>query len=204
MVIVSLPRLCLQDVRDWLHRHGFGCPCSAVDRRLHGFLLARDGWGYVFLDGEDPEDEQRLSLAHELAHFLRHYWYPRREVCRKLGPGVLEVLDGRRRATDSERTQALLAAVPVGIHWHLLAHEEDGSLPRGTVSTAEEEADRLGYELLAPANEVQKRRGELLGEALVQSLRTEFGLPDAHARRYARLLVPCPSPDPLLRRLGVE
>jgi hypothetical protein len=105
---------------------------------------------------------------------------------------------------DSERTQALLAAVPVGIHWHLLAHEDEGSLPRGTVSTAEEEADRLAYELLAPADAVQTRRGDLLGEALVQSLRAEFGLPDVHARRYAGMLVPCPSPDPLLRRLGLE
>src|SRR5438309_10831817 len=63
MVIVSLPRLRLRDVRDWLDRHGFGCPCSAADRRLHGFLLANNGWGYVFLDGEDAEDDPRLSLA---------------------------------------------------------------------------------------------------------------------------------------------
>ena len=203
MALVSLPRLRLRDVRAWLEHHGFSCPCRAADRRLHGFLLAQGGWGYVFLDGEDTEDEQRLSLAHELAHFLRHYWYPRREITRTLGVTALEVLDGRRPATEPERTRALLASVPVGVHWHLLAREEAGGLPRLTVRAAEEEADRLAYELLAPAEEVASRTDSPQIGAVAELLRNHFRLPAGHAQRYAEILVPQRVNDPFWRHFGL-
>jgi hypothetical protein len=203
VVILTLPRLRFNDVLAWLQRHRIACPCSAADRSLHACLAAWAGWGYIFLDGTDPEDEQRLSLAHELAHFLRHYWQPRQVATRRLGEQVLEVLDGRRQPTRAERLHALLASVPVGFHLHLLDRDPEGGFPAGTVLAAEEEADRLAYELLAPADEVMSRLGPDQEQNLAEFLRTDFGLPAAHASRYRDFLVPPAPADPLLKRLGL-
>lgn len=203
MAIISLPRLRLQDVTDWLRRHDIDCPCGAANSGLHACLAAWRGWGYVFLDGDDPEDEQRLSLAHELAHFLRHYWHPRWVARRKIGDQVLEVLDGRRPPTHAERVHALLASVPIGFHLHLLDRDSERRLPAGTVLAAENEADRLAYELLAPADEVLSRVGPPQRQALEELLRSDFGLPAAHASCYGGILGPSAPADPLLKRLGL-
>ncbi len=205
MVVVTLPRLRFKDVLAWLRRHRLACRCSAADRSLHACLVAWAGWGYVFLDGTDSEDEQRLSLAHELAHFLRHYWQPRQMAARHLGEQVLEVLDGRRQPTRAERIHALLASVPVSFHLHLLSRDPERGLPGETVLAAEDEADRLAYELLAPADEILGRLNPHREQNLAELLRTEFGLPAAHALRYRDILVPPPPPlDSLLKRLGVS
>ncbi len=203
VMVVSFPGLHLRDVRDWCAGQGLGFPCAATDRRLFGFLLARNGGGCVFLDGAGPEDEQRLTLAHELAHFLRHYWQPRAAVSARLGQEALAVLDGQRPPTAAERVGAVLAGVPVGVHYHLLERTEETALPAGTVAGSEDEADRLAYELLAPAEEVLARAGEAMGEDLAEILRGEFGLPVAHARRYGAVLRPAPVLDPILGRLGL-
>jgi hypothetical protein len=201
LVVVSLPRLRLRDVLDWLRRRAVGRPRPVTDRALHACLAAWRGWGYVFLDGVDPEDEQRLSLAHELAHFLRHYWHPRQSARQRLGEPILEVLDGLRPPTSAERVHAVLADVPVGFHLHLLDRDDEG-LPSETVRAAEDEADRLAYELLAPAEEVLYRAGQHGRRGLGELLRTEFGLPVAHAARYGEILCPPALSDPLLRRFG--
>jgi hypothetical protein len=193
----------LRDALDWLRRNNIHCPCTTADRGLHACLLAWRGWGFVFLDGSDPEDEQRLSLAHELAHFLRHYWQPRALARRRFGDTVLEVLDGLRPPTAAEGVAALLASVPLGFHLHLLDHDPEAGLSSGTIPAAEQEADRLAYELLAPAEEVARCAGDRRGEALADLLRTDFGLPADHALLYADLLVPPAPLDPLLRRLGL-
>jgi IrrE N-terminal-like domain len=196
MTVVSLPGLGVDKVRDWLQEHHIGCPCQTGDRALRACLAAHGGWGYVFLDGTDPEDEQRFSLAHELAHFLRHYWQPRQQALRQLGPGVLHVFDGLRPPNHAERLHALLAKVPVGFHWHLM---ERG--PNDTLAGAEAEADRLAWELLAPAEEIAQRAAA--GRVTVRDfLVSEFGLPATQAASYAQHLAPQTPTDPLLRRLG--
>src|SRR5262249_22261479 len=180
VALVSLPRLRFHDVRHWLVRNRVGCPCPADGRGLRGCLVAWGGWGYVFLDGADPEDEQRLTLAHELAHFLRHYWHPRHLASRRVGEQVTEVFDGRRAPTPEERVHALPAAVPLGFHLHLMERGSAGGFGSAAVAAAEGEADRLGYELLAPAEEVLRRAGRVEGEAgrstLARLLQETFGL----------------------------
>lgn len=207
MAVVFLPRLRLRDVQGWLARNGVVCPYIAEDRGLRACLAALRGWAYVFLDGTDPEDEQRQSLAHELAHFLRHYWHPRREACRQIGARVIEVLDGCRPPTPEERLHALIARVPIGFHWHFMHRENGGGIADEVVVTAEREADRLAYELLAPADEVYRRAGDdgqYLGrEALSELLRGDFGLPATHALCYSRLLLPSVPGESFLRRLGL-
>ena len=203
--IVLLPRLRLSDVRGWLRENGVNSHCDEKDRPLRACLAARRGYGLIFLDGTDSEDEQRFSLAHEAAHFLRHYWHPRRRACQHLGEQVAEVLDGERAPTEQERLQALLKTVPLGFHLHLMRRGKGCEVINAAVARAEEEADRLAYELLAPAAEVLARTGTIQAGAgrvrLTAVLQSDFGIPMQQATDYGRLLLPPVWEDPLLRRL---
>ena len=198
MVVVSLPRLRLRNVLDWLQRHDIACPCPEADRNLHACLVARKDWGYVFLDGADSEDEQRFSLAHELAHFLRDYAAPRRQAVQRLGPQVLEVFDGLRLARPEERLLGLLREARIGVHTHFLTRDSAGR-PSASEENAERDADRLAYELLAPVSALSADVGDL-----AEHLHNVFGLPAKHAAAYAALLQPVPPVDPLLARLRRE
>lgn len=203
--VVLLPRLRLDGVRTWLRENGVACPCDDGDRPLRACLAACRGHGLIFLDGTDGEDEQRFSLAHEVGHFLRHYWLPRRRACQSLGTRVAEVLDGERPPTERERLHALLKDVPLGFQLHLMRRGPRREMVNAAVAQAEEEADRVAYELLAPAAEVLARTRTIQGAAgrdrLVELLQAEFGLPREQADDYGRLLLPPVRTDPLLRRL---
>ena len=172
---------------------------------MRACLAACRGHGLIFLDGADEEEEQRFSLAHELAHFLRHYWQPRRRARRRLGEQVAEVLDGDRPPTEQERLHALLKNVPLGFHLHLMRRGRRREGINAAVAWAEEEADLLAYELLAPAADVLARTGPVQGDAgrvkLAEVLQSDFGLPAQQAADYGRLLLPPVWEDPLLRRL---
>lgn len=208
LTVVLLPRLGVAAVDTWLRRRGIPRGLAVTDRPLRACLVARSGHGIILLEGTDPEDEQRFSLAHELAHFLRHYWQPRREVAALLGPGVLAVLDGDRAPRPDERIHALLAHVPLGFHVHLMARTPAGGVEDAATDLAERDADLLAWELLAASMEVVRAVPTLAAEerraAVTHLLTTGYGLPAAPARRYAALLVPATQrPDSLIRRLGL-
>lgn len=203
--LVFLPGLRLETVQEWLARNRIGCPLGDADRPLRACLAARAGDGLVFIDGSDPEDEQRYSLAHELAHYLRHYAQPRARARHHLGESVTEVLDGLRPPTASERLHALLKDVPLGFHLHLMRRGPCPGVWDMGVAGAEQEADRLAYELLAPAHAVLaygRESPQPGGDGgLAKVLQAVFGLPAAQAQDYSRLLVPPRREDSLLRRL---
>lgn len=206
--LVLLPHLRLETVDDWLRRQRIGCALETTDRALRACLIARHGQGVIFLDGTDPPDEQRFSLAHELAHYLRDYWLPRREASARLGPAILDVFDGRRAAQRDERIDALVARIELGYHVHLLDRTPAGAAADATVARAERAADLLAYELLAPAATVLRALSDTDPRArratAARHLRDTFGLPAGQAAQYAALLVPLPAPsDGLLRRLGL-
>lgn len=206
--LVLLPRLRLRAVDDWLRRQRIGCALETTDRALRACLIARHGQGLIFLDGTDPPDEQRFSLAHEIAHYLRDYWLPRRDASARLGPAILEVLDGRRAAQRDERIDALVARIELGYHVHLLDRTPEGAAADATVARAERAADLLAYELLAPSaavlREVPDTEPRVRRATATRQLRDTFGLPTAQATQYAALLVALPAPsDGLLRRLGL-
>jgi hypothetical protein len=204
--VVLLPDLCLEAVCSWLRQHALTCPCAGMDRTLRACLFASRGAGFIFLDGTDSEDEQRFSLAHELAHFLRDYWQPRQLACQQLGAQIVEVLDGVRPPTAAERLHALLRRVPLGCHYHLMERDKRRCFATEEVAVAEEEADLLAYELLAPAEIVFARIGPILQgpelrQHLAQILREVFGLPASRAYAYSSLLIPETPANPLVERL---
>jgi len=168
---------------------GLSLPVAAVgpDRPLRAALYCWKGSGFLFLDAADPPDERRFSLAHELAHFLRDYDTFRRRVAKALGRDGLAVLDGQRRATTDERLHAALRGVTLTPNVHLMSRDPLGR-PRGDAERdAEDRADRLAFELLAP---VELLRTESDGHAVAERLRAEFGLPLLDALHYSSILFP--------------
>jgi hypothetical protein len=212
LAVVSLPALCVACVEAWLQEQGALCRLEVPDRPLRACLVARYGHGMVFVDGTDAEEEQRFSLAHELAHFLRDYLQPRRLALARLGREVLEVLDGDRPARPEERVHALLARVPIGTYVHLMERSADGAIASRAVEAAESEADLLAFELLAPAEVVlrqaerhpESNRLEARRQRVRRLLVDIYGLPAPPAARYASILVPHRrEADSFVRRLGL-
>jgi hypothetical protein len=200
LTIEELAGLTTSGVERYLALRGCARRCGEADRPLRACLVAESGGGYVFLDARDEPAERTLSLAHELAHFLRHYWQPRRRAVLALGEGALDILDGRRPATAAERLTAVLRNVPVGCHVHLMRRSVTFAIPE--VDMAEQEADQLAFELLAPAVEVLARVPEYpSADGVAALLRGSFGLPEAAAADYAAVLAPAPERSPLLARL---
>jgi hypothetical protein len=202
-----LADLRVQRVSAWLSDQGVFCLSGECDRALRACLFARGGCGFIFLDADDDEAEQRFSLAHELAHYLRHYYEPRRRAAAKFGRDILDVFDGKRSLSPAERLHSLLRNVRVGEHVHLMGRDDRRRIVSSAIASAEADADLLGCELLAPAAIVlrQTRRHSVRASRLEaeRQLATIFGLPSTIAAWYANRLYP-PCDDPLLRRLGIS
>src|SRR4051812_4215291 len=73
LAVAKIPRLRVASVCAWLSEYGLPAIVPIGDRELRACVVAACGRGVIFIDGSDPLDEQRLSLAHELAHFLLDY-----------------------------------------------------------------------------------------------------------------------------------
>lgn len=191
--VYPVPALRVSHVLAWARRVHMSHRIRGRDRRLHGCLLAGRGKGTIFLDVSDADDEQRFTLAHELAHFLLDYQFPRRRAVDALGPSILAVLDGERAPTLAERVHAAMSSVHLGTLSHMMERPESG-LPANIVLDMEDRADRLALELLAPAEAVCAllRQPAVPGgfEARLmyatQLLTRSYGLPIAIAATYAR------------------
>jgi hypothetical protein len=189
--VVEMIDVSIASVRRWFERIAICVPLDEPDRPLRACLVAWRGEVFVFLDSRDDLAERVFSLAHELGHFLRDYLHPRETVATCLGKAALEVLDGLRPATPVERLQAILRNVRLGPFTHLLRRDDSGRPLTSAERDAEAAADRLAFELLAPA--------EAVGDAadrneLIERLIRVFGLPPEPASRYATILMPDAQP----------
>ncbi len=154
--IISLSDLSIRQIENWLSNRRIPVNIGLNDRFLHGFILVSRGSGFIFVNGTDPEEERRYTIAHEVSHFLLDYRLPRDNAVKTLGPAILEVIDGYRDATLQERVDGALSAIPVRPYMHLLEKTGDGSFDSWNVQKAENDADDLAVELLAPRSEIQK------------------------------------------------
>jgi hypothetical protein len=196
VAVLRIRHLTVGSAEEWLRRQAVPLAFGCRDRSLRGCLVSFGGKGLVLLDGDDPEDERRFSLAHEVAHFLLDYLLPRRRAIERLGVGIAEVLDGRRPPTARERVDALLGDTPIGTHTHLMDRSLGGTVGRAGILSVESRADRLALELLAPEAEVRRRVPDTgsprtFGQAVDQTanvLRDAFGLPPMIAEGYGTSL----------------
>jgi hypothetical protein len=196
VTIVSLPNLRIASVAHWLETRKIPCRIEAVDRSLHGMLATVGGCAFIFLDSVDDEDECRFTLAHELAHYLRDEWRHRERVRRHLGDAGVAVRDGKHLPTDRQRIVAGVVKLPLECRVHLLKRLPDGRATDTAVPIAESDADRLAFELLAPAAHVaQGGAGELPSVDRPDWLRRTYALPAWAAERYAQLLNPEPASE---------
>ncbi len=194
--VCAAPALRISDVRTWARRVNIALGLRGRNRRLHGCLIASRGKGTIFFDVRDPDDEQRFTLAHELAHFLLDYQAPRQRAITILGASILPVLDGDRPPTRAERLHAVLSTVPLGVMSHFMERPDEG-LPPNAVIDVEDRANRLALELLAPALPLE----ELMNSAaaprgfstrrvfLAEHLTAQYGLPGTIASSYARYVL---------------
>ncbi|MGH9766423.1 MAG: ImmA/IrrE family metallo-endopeptidase [Blastocatellia bacterium] len=193
--VVKLPRLKLAAVENWLARRGESFQFNCRNRAMRGCLIAFGGDGFIFVDGSDPEDEQRFTLAHELAHFLTDYWLAREKALKKFGPAVAGAFDGLRRPTVTERVHAVLAGTQIGVYTNLLERDEASGDFDSSVWEIEDRADRIALALLAPPEEVLALADTTASQfaerhsAIAALLHRHFGLPESIAAAYGRALL---------------
>jgi hypothetical protein len=195
VTLVKLPKLRLRDVEAWLQRRKARFTFDCQSRAVRGCLIAFRGNGVIFLDGTDPDDEKRFTLAHEIAHFMVDYWWPRQNTIKKLGDQIADVLDGLRQPTITERIHAILDNIPIGVHTDLMERNRRLDDISGTLWSIEDRADRIALSLLAPPAAVMKEadlssmlydtRYAMLSDLLCE----KFGLPVGVAKPYSQVLL---------------
>lgn len=214
MAIVKLPRLEVSAIAQWFDQRGIQRPFPPDGRPLAGCLIAFRGQAIAFLDGAEPADERRFNLAHEVAHFLLDYLEPRLRALDHFGPSILDVLDGLRRPSVTERVDALLSRVALGAHVHLMERGWRREVDPESVAVSEHWADVLALELLAPrkcvTSMIKRVESSLLESApdadvekTAWVLAKKFGLPAVEAGILAKLILkPGHKSRSLLHELG--
>lgn len=188
VAVRTLPGLRTADVAALLGRIGSTPWHDASPRPLRGCIVADAGAALILVDGDDPEDERRMTVAHEVAHLIVHYLRPRARAERAFGPQILSVMDRLRQPTDGERFSAVLRAVPIEPFRH--AMERGPSIQGRDVRAFEDAADDLAVEILAPWVELRAMHGAGPGD-----LRERFGLPASVASLLAAM-IPTHGPSP--------
>jgi Zn-dependent peptidase ImmA (M78 family) len=196
LVLVKLPRLDVESINDYARTNALSLECQTASRSLRGCLIAKAGSGIVFLDGTDPPDELRFTLAHEVAHFLLDHLKPRQDAVRTFGSTIHEVLDGERDPTPNERLNAIFQGVSIERFVHLLERNQESLIARQQILHAEDRADLLAIELLAPLQAIQESLAmkhlawtdRNAATVLERLLMDEFGLPLQVSENYARFL----------------
>lgn len=191
LTLVKLPRLRLWDIEQYLQQRGISFQFDTATRAVRGCLVAYGGAGIIFLDGSDSPNEQRVTVAHELAHFMVDYLIPRVNAIQKIGVQVVEVLDGKRAPSLQERVYGILNDAPIGTFSNLVERDVRGNAVDAGVWKIEQRADRIALALLAPPHEILTRvdltaqRFEMRHAPMLQVLEEIFGLPEEMAHAYA-------------------
>ncbi|WP_426752952.1 ImmA/IrrE family metallo-endopeptidase [Myxococcus sp. Y35] len=204
--LIPIPMLTTSHVTDWLRYRGVRRSASDTERELYGCMVARAGSAFLFHDTGDTEAEQRFTIAHEVAHFVLDHLLPRERAIHHFGEGILPVINGQRRASLEERLSSVLGQVPLGVQIKLMDRNPSGHLPSGAIAEAERRADRLAFELLAPAEHARPLLQSAPDEEGPALLARHFGIPEDKARGYARLLKPQKRTQPfsIIQFLGEE
>lgn len=195
--VERIPNLTVERINHWAQANGLPYRFHEDNcRSLRGCIFPRRSRGTIFVDADDSLEEQRLTIAHEGAHFLYDYYLPRKRAIEALGEDIREVLDGKRLPSVEERLHGVLAHVPVTVRGHLMERPDEG-VPTNLILDAEDRADRLALELLAPIASLRirmKRNDVPVGyharlAFLTTALCIEYGLPLSIAPFYAEIML---------------
>jgi hypothetical protein len=193
LAIVCLRSLTVMAIAEWLCGTGVEVREFGGDRPLRGCLVAFGGHGIVFVDENDDSSEIQLTLAHEAAHFLCHYTALRDHAVARLGPEILEVLDGIRPPRNEERLAGVLRGCPIGQYRHMMNRDHEGSVLSLHVERTETDADLVALELLAPAEMVaricRQQKGRLDDTIALDLLQREFQIPAWGAKLQVQVIV---------------
>jgi hypothetical protein len=193
--IVALAPLSINQIESWFFQRHVPYQFLCRNRMLYGCVVAARGHGLLFVDANDPDDQQRFTTAHEIAHFLLDYDAPRRTALDLFGEAIRPVLDGERMPTDEERIDAVLSNITLGIYVDMMPRGVQGDIDQGKILRAEIRADLFALELLAPAEEVFALLPAGISQPLdrvrtaIDVLVNVFGLPRQVARTYATHLL---------------
>lgn len=169
LAIERIAGLTSSRVTDFLSSAGMPVLVCEPARELRACLAADSGVGFILLDSSDTEEEQRLSLAHELAHFLLHYLAPREQALNRLGSSFVAVLDRSREPTKAELFSSALRDVPIEPYRHSMART---GIATHVVMTMERDAEDLAVELLVPSAVIGAR-----STLDMQGIVRRFGVP---------------------------
>lgn len=194
--IIKLNQLTLSAINQWLATHNFYPLSATEDKQLFGLLFVHKGHAFIFIDGTAGVKEQLFTLSHELAHYIIEIDRPRKQAIAQYGPDIGDVFDGLRQPNISEQFAGIVSRVGVRPYLHLLEKPEMDSESRWKVWQAENAADSLAWELLAPESLVKEKllhkgillRFNELKQFLPVLLSESFQLPDAIAKLYANKL----------------
>jgi len=190
VVICILPALYLESVSAWFQARNLAAPYQVLNKyhkRLRGGIIAQEGRGIIFIDGMNTPADRRYTLAHEAGHFFLDHFIPRRDLAMKYGASVIDIIDGKRQPTQTERVEAILSRITLTAYTHLLGYEDWRGHSHGTTESA---ADQFALESLAPIKAVltllptlYAHSGEVIRIADV--LVERFDIPRAIADIYA-------------------
>lgn len=177
--VIRVANLSTGSVSSMLARIGADPWFDECPRPLRGCLIADAGVAIILVDPDDTAEEQRMTVAHEVAHLLLHYQRPRERAVAAFGADILAVLDRTRPPTLGERLSSALRNVPIEPFRHAMERQIPNAA--GRVAFIEDEADELAIELIAPWRELA-----VLGAASPSAIRDCFGLPAPIAEQLAR------------------
>lgn len=164
--IVKLRSLSYESLNKWLTDRDLAGVLPHYTGSLLGGIFAFKGDAFLFVDAKLPSYEMRYTIAHEVGHFLFDYHYKRQKAKATVGEKAEEILDGTRRATLGERVDAILLGVDLRPYYHLHSEQNCISITRGQIETAEDNADYLADELIAPEDVVNEMFNERSFESI--------------------------------------
>lgn len=152
--LIQLQKLSLRKIQDWLDARKINIAIDAIDRDLHGALLIKAGSVCMFVEEAGDEIQQRFTIAHEVSHFLLDYQIPLERALLQFGAEIEEVLNGNQKATRSQLVTSMINGVNLEPYSFLIEKTGNGSFLSWSNFNAENEADYLALELLAPRTKV--------------------------------------------------
>jgi Zn-dependent peptidase ImmA (M78 family) len=190
--IVRLNKLSSFKVVSWLADRNYEIQMQE-DCPLCGLLFINRCQGIIFINGSHPLDEQSYTLAHELGHYLLEFEYPRKKAGLLFDNKIDDIFSGTRKPTIEDELSGIIKRVSVSPYIHFLEEGNVSAESRSQVWAAENKADAMAFELLAPFQTVCAQLKSESGpytfsrikKELLTILAKNFGLPSSVRQQYA-------------------